>query len=1072
MESNPTRWQLLSARILRQAANLPRHGRTFGRFCSVIVASAALLFPAVAPAQSSEAGTITGQVSNSATGQYLTNAEVTLVGTDQVAITGQGGRYVFVGVPAGPVTVSSVYPGLDKMEQSVTVVGGQVAKADFALKSGQYDSVLKLDTFVVSSQREGNAKAIVDQRQASNIKTVIAADAFGTVSEDNVGEFLKYMSGLSLDYVENDARQVRVRGLSAKYANVTVDGNPVASADFGIATGRSFQFEQVSLSTIDTIEMNKTPMADLPANSLAGTINVKSKSALNQVGRRMRYNANLTLNEFAMTLGKTVGWDNKERRKALPGGSFEFSDTFMDGRLGVVAAVNHTGTYVEQKIIANLARTFDSDATNNATEIPRITQVNWQDGLKPTFRDSVLINVDFKATPELIVSLRTSYNAYDAPFHNRNWTINANTNDTGTTTYSSMTASATSATDTGKTATVAGTNFRKYGATFNINPAVNWKISPNIEFDGQLSYSRSYQWYDSDAEGFFNIVSARMTGTSWGYTSSLGEPDLQMTQRAGAFNDTRSWFNLANYNNSTTVQTAHRDAKDQTFTARADMIVRFPDLRMPTVLKFGVDSRLLVKDIGNWTKVWDMNVNPAAGGLDLRNFADPYTPSPHKSETIRDVTGAIGAPPSLDKWKLYSEFLKYNTDPMVVTTTAQQPFTLSTARVAANLRNRLQNMWDLEETINSAYVMATVRADKKLTAVAGLRFESTETEGRAYDDLGHRGTLLAMGLPTTIATNSATTNQHDYISTRYGTRLKKSQSYDDLFPSFQVRYAASDSLVFRGAYYSSILRPDVQNVARSLVINDTQTTYTTANPDLKPEYADNYDARVEYYFEPVGVISAGVFYKSIKDIQISQTVDFTLDNVPQDIIDLGEDPADLVARSAQFSRSTNGPDTSMWGFELDYSQQLSFLPGPLGGLSVFANYTRSYMDEEKYFTGGSGVTTQTWNAGVNYRAKGFNGQIKFNWVDDRLLSTTGYSLNSAGEYVLSTGANAGALQYEAKRFQIDVNTEYALSPKATIFLNIANLTGAPSVRYQVHEANLIRHGAFGAKYTIGVKGSF
>jgi hypothetical protein len=39
-------------------------------------------------------------------------------------------------------------------------------------------------------------------------------------------------------------------------------------------------------------------------------------------------------------------------------------------------------------------------------------------------------------------------------------------------------------------------------------------------------------------------------------------------------------------------------------------------------------------------------------------------------------------------------------------------------------------------------------------------------------------------------------------------------------------------------------------------------------------------------------------------------------------------------------------------------------------------------------------------------------------------------------------------------------------------LNIANLTGAPSVRYSVHEANLIRHGGFGAKYTLGVKGGF
>ncbi|MDO8632087.1 MAG: hypothetical protein Q7R41_16510, partial [Phycisphaerales bacterium] len=344
----------------------------------------------------------------------------------------------------------------------------------------------------------------------------------------------------------------RVRGLSAKYASVTIDGNPVASADFGIATGRSFQFEQVSLSTVDTIELNKTPLADQPADSLAGSINVKSKSALNQRGRRTKYSANLTFNEFAMTLGKTIGWDNQERHKALPGGSLEFSDTFLSGRFGVVASVNHTGTYVEQKIIANLGRTFDANPANNATEVPQINQVNWQDGLKPTFRDAVLVNLDFKATPELILSLRTSYNMYDAPFHNRNWTLGANPATNSNLSYGTVTTTAASAADTVNSVTVAGTNFRKFGATFTFNPAVNWRFNENVTFDGSLAYSRSYQWYDSDAEGFFNIVSARMNGVSWGYTSAPGSPALQLRQIANATSNPGSFFNLANYNSNNT----------------------------------------------------------------------------------------------------------------------------------------------------------------------------------------------------------------------------------------------------------------------------------------------------------------------------------------------------------------------------------------------------------------------------------------------------------------------------------------------------------------------------------------
>lgn len=1015
-------------------------------------------------------GTITGRVANSATGAYLENAQVRIAGTDRILITQPGGNYSFTGVPAGEVSLTASYTGLDNLEQKATVTAGGTTTLDFNLTSSEYGEILQLGEFRVSSAREGNAKAIVDQKQAANIKTSIASDAFGSVSEDNVGEFLKYMSGLSIDYVENDARQVRVRGLSAKYASVTIDGNPVASADFGIATGRSFQFEQVSLSTVDTIELNKTPLADQAASSLAGTINVKSKSALNQKGRQIKYSASLTANEYATSLGKSVGWDNREHYKVLPNANVEFSDTFLDGKLGVVASVNHTGTYVEQKIIANLARTFNNNPNDNETEIPSITQVNWQDGLKPTFRDSVLVNLDYKVSPDLILSYRTSYNMYDAPFHNRNWTFGASTANQTNLTASSVNTIAPSASDTTGAVTIAGTNFRKYGATFTSNPAVMWKITDRITIDASLAYSRSYQWYDSDAEGFFNIVNARMNGVSWGYTSDAGEPNLNLRQlaaRTTGGNDTRSFFDLANYNSNTTAQTADRNAKDQSYSGRIDVTVKLPDFVVPTTLKFGGDSRLLVKDIDNWTKVWSMDVtstNPTR--IDLNSYRDPYIPDPDKGQTFTDVNGTVGVMPSLDKWKLYDLFTRYNRDPYTVLTAAQQPFFLTSAQAATNLRNKLQNMWDLEETITSAYVLANVKPTQRLQAVFGLRFEKTDTQGRAYDDIG--------GAKAAAISGTTNTNDFGYIYARYGTRRNKEQSYDDLFPSAQVRFTAAENLIARGAYYRSILRPDVQNVAASLVVNDTETTFQTANPNLKPEYADNFDLRLEYYFEPVGVVSAGAFYKQVKDVQYSTTTDFlSIADVPQDIIDAGFNPATLVANGADYTRVANGPKTAVWGYELDYSQQLSFLPGAFSGLGVFANYTYTEPEEPFFFTGGSGVPKHAANVGFTYRAKKFNGQLKFNWLGERVLAMPGYTSNATtGEILVSSGSNAGVIQYEAERLQIDVSMEYKLHRYATLFLNVANMLDAPSVRYSVQEDNLIRHGAYGAKITLGVKGSF
>ena len=1017
---------------------------------------------------------LSGRVSNARTGAYLGNAEVRISGTDIMTATQANGGYTLNNVPAGDVQVVVTYTGLDTKAESVKLPPDGSATLDFDLTSKQYGEVVKLEKFVVASMREGAAKAIVEQRQALNIKSVIASDAFGSVTEDNIGEFLKYMPGLSINYNENDARTVSVRGMPSKYSSVTIDGNSAASADFNMATGREFQFEQVSLSTISTVEVNKSPLADQPANSLAGSVNVKSKSAFDQKGRRITYSASLTANSYAMELRKTKGWDNEEHYKTLPGGALSFSDTLLDGRLGVVASLSHSETYVDQKIIAGLGRQFDADPNNNEAEIPRINQVNWQDGPKPTYRSAALVNLDYKLSKQVLLSLRTSYNYYNAPFHNRNWTFNANTATLSNLTASSVITTAASAADTANSITIAGTNYRKYGATFLTNPAFNWRVSPNVMIDGGLAYSRSYQWYDSDAEGFFNVVNARMNGVSWGYTSSSGKPDLQVRQFANATSNTTSMFDVANYNSNTTAQIANRDAKDQIWNAKVDVTVNLPKAGLPTLLKFGTSANLLVKDIDTWTKVWTMNVSPSAGGLDLGQYKDPLTDlSFHKGESFTNLSGVLGTAPSLDKWRLYELFAKGNTDPYFTASNTATPFYLTSAQAAANLRNRLQNMFDFKETLQAAYGMATVKVGKKVSAVAGLRFESTESQGRAYDDLGNALTVAKVG--------TTNTNDFNYIIARYGSRTLKRQSYDNLFPSFQVRYSPRNNLILRGSYFRSILRPDPANIARALSINDTQTAVTDTNPDLKPEFADNFDVRLEYYFEPVGLFSVGVFHKKIKEGQLSLTSTLTADNMPQDVLDLGGTVAStLVTNGATFTRVVNGPANSISGFELDYSQQLSFLPGALKGFGVFANYTYTKPEDLITFalsTGGSaassGIPKHNMNGGLNYKHRQFSGSIKANWMGERLLGVSGYSINTATlQPVLGTGTNNNIMNYENPRLIIDVNLEYKVSRWATVFMNGGDIGESRSIRYNVRREFLNRDGGYGAKYTLGVKGTF
>src|SRR5436305_1956099 len=130
--------------------------------------------------------------------------------------------------------------------------------------SGADGSVVKLEAFTVSSEREGNAKAIMQQRRNMNITTSVSSDIFGDVTDGNVGEFLKYLPGVDLDYVESETRGPRLGGMDAQYVGVSFDGVKLASADANRTgdLGPATSFEAFSISSIESIEINRTASAD------------------------------------------------------------------------------------------------------------------------------------------------------------------------------------------------------------------------------------------------------------------------------------------------------------------------------------------------------------------------------------------------------------------------------------------------------------------------------------------------------------------------------------------------------------------------------------------------------------------------------------------------------------------------------------------------------------------------------------------------------------------------------------------------------------------------------------------
>jgi len=341
------------------AAALSSFGvRSRVRLCLTLIGAG--LLPAALLAQAGT-GVITGRVYNPATQEYVRNAEVRVDGTSLITGTTDGGYYRLANVPEGAVTVTVNYTGYASKSETVNVTAGQTATRDFEILSTQLRSAdgdtIALEAYVVSSEREGNSKAIMSQKKNMNITTSVASDIFGDVTDGNVGEFLKFLPGVDLDYVESETRGPRLSGMDAQYVGVSFDGVKLASADANRTgdLGRATSFEAFSISSIESIEINLTSSPDQDADAPAGNIDLKTKRAFDRKGRRVGYNFSLNLNSEEFHLGKTYGPGGNKEYKARPNYSFEYSDVFLNKRLGIVASINHVDSYTEQ-YRHNLAR--------------------------------------------------------------------------------------------------------------------------------------------------------------------------------------------------------------------------------------------------------------------------------------------------------------------------------------------------------------------------------------------------------------------------------------------------------------------------------------------------------------------------------------------------------------------------------------------------------------------------------------------------------------------------------------------------------------------------------------------
>ncbi len=961
------------------------------------------------------AGKITGRVFNPATQQYVRNAEVRVAGSDTVAYSGDDGSYLLTGVAPGSVALTVTFTGYDVATATVALGSDQTVMQNFELKGATYatagkkdSEVIKLDSFVVSSEREGNAKAIMDQRAALNMKNVVATDNFGEVTSGNIGEFVKYMPGVVIDYTQSDARAARIGGLDPKYVGISMDGMRMAnaaSASFGSAS-RGFEFEQASINSIESIEISKTLTASMDADASAGAINLKSRNAFERKGREVVFDATLAANTYAFYLHKSPGPDDGKHYKAFPGLKLGYTESF-GGRFGVAINVGTNIVYTEQE---NGTTNYDF---SNPTRGPFITSLSFRNGPKITRRDSFGANFDYKVSDRLVVSLRTAGSHLNDEYINRSLAFIASAAQIDSaSTLIKVIAQPTANSNTRLEESQGHRN--RLNDTVTYTPKLTYKLA-DLTLNAGGGYSRSRTHYRDLNAGFFNNVIARITRIGWtAERDSTIQPGWRMTQTAG-----RPWSDPNSFGrddlNANNIRSREFGGQNQVFMGFLDAKKTLNVAGLPVSLLGGGKVRVTTHDVESDNSAQWTYVGPGGTLASQTSAVFPI----HRVNNFDPKIGGNMTQlnlPYVDPTKLQKTYLD-NPSWFIPDT-------------VGNFRTALTAPRGLKEQVDAYFLEASTRWEK-LRLNLGARHERTRTVGKVFEILP-AARIPAIYTPGTIP----------YINYQYSPgRQNQYGDYGNWFLSGGAKYEFTRNLVLQVAAAQSILRPNYDNLAGVITIDETRFIASVPNPTLKPETSNKYFASLQYYLEPAGTVSISAYELNIENLSSTSRRTVTAAEAGY-----GDDPA---YAGYTFSQVTNLPGTQkMKGVDIEYSQQLVFLPGVWRGLSVFGSLSRTISELQLV-----GVVPKAANGGIRFSNHKFNLQLRTTWAAARLQ-----------------GITATQRQWQYERIMFDVSGGYKLGSRYELTLSGRNILNSP-IRSYVNEPGLMRTNFYyGAVWTLGVRG--
>lgn len=493
---------------------------------SILIGLVVLSWTAFATASTAGRGSIVGTVSSDSTGTYLEGAEVQIAGTPFSTFTDRDGKFEFRDVSPGSVDVIVNYPGLSRGSVRVTVAAGQTASASARLGS----EVVQLSEFRVGGTIEGMAKAIALQKASAETRLVAASDQFGDILNGNVADYLKFLPGIGVDYAADDARALSLRGLSPSLTAVTMDNSPIASASSG-GNERRFEFEQISVSNIETIEVFKTLTPDKPATNAGGSVNLVTKSAFDRADTLIRYRfyAAIPGRRHLTTLRDISPKTGERTAMARPNAELDVT-TRLNENLGFYLGVRN---YENIRTMERSAYVYTfNPAVGGLPNDPAPTEWNFFTDYAMNTRRSASGRVDWRVGPKTVISAGGSWNWFDMPFsHHLYASIFGNRPSLALGQAPQHTVSTGASSGTGRLLNRV-TQRRKSGTTYTGNLSLKHDFGDDLKLEGGVYWNKADNRYSDASEGYFGQVDANLANVGL-RIANLGAVVPQVTATVG-----------------------------------------------------------------------------------------------------------------------------------------------------------------------------------------------------------------------------------------------------------------------------------------------------------------------------------------------------------------------------------------------------------------------------------------------------------------------------------------------------------------------------------------------------------